>query len=307
MTEFYHQTKSRAAQAVAPARIAVESCVSLFMESPSNPTVKRKPVYDELARSPIKEPLNRDSTLYPNFLSVLTARQIPLDGVLQEKAPYWKTDTEYNMLEVFGTSAQFTDHHGAPLPKTTLPPREDLESFIDTMLKQPDIVTVDKQFDILLDVTNNNVIGAANLGMIATRFMSRFADFRAYPEIAIDGKKYTNKTPDSEVNDAIRRWNSKIAKFETYDKTDKNDGLGDNYYFWSHMFGTLTLNSNGPNAAAMSKIFERGTELMIFAKYTIARRRGAILPHFEASHLGKAIGFSLLEQAKETKKHASWH
>jgi len=281
----------------AATRFAVEANLSLFADVPSNPSVRRKKLFDELASSPVKEPLNREEDLYTKFLSILEKRQIT--NPLQERNPYWLPNTPYSIGDVVGTCAQFTDQHGAPLPKTTLPPGEDVEKFIEKVLKEPEPVTIDQQFDMLLDITGNNVIGAANLGMIATRYISRFADQRAYPSLTIEGKEYTQETSDEEVGEMITKWNSKIARFKTYTDSEQNDGIGDGYYFWTHVFAGMALSVDSPQAKAMQTVFERGTELMVFVKYKIARRKGDVLPHFEASKLGRAIGLSLAEQAKE--------
>lgn len=296
--ELLQRTKDRIKERVAPTKLSLKAGLSLFMEKPSNPTVRRKVLYDELASTPIREPLNREDDLYSRFLSVLDRRQIPVTTILQDQSPYWMPESSYNMMEVGGTSMQFFDHHDAELPKTTLPPVEHLETFIERVLQSPEPVTVDQQFDMLLDITGNNIIGAANLGMLATRYMSRFADSRAYPAVTIEGKEYTQDTSDQDINEAIRKWNSKTSKFETYNTSDKNDGLGDSYYFWTHLFGTMLLNTNGLSAKAMEKIFKKVTELMIFAKYTIARRKGNILPHYESSQLGREFGLAFIEQAK---------
>lgn len=287
----------KAKNGAAATRLAVEANLSLFVDVPSNPSVRRKKLFDELASVPVKEPLNREETLYPNFLSVLEKRGIT--NPMQERNPYWMPDTPYSVGDVVGICAQFTDQHVAPLPKTTLPPAEDVERFIEKVLKEPEPVTVDQQFDILLDITGNNVIGAANLGMIAARYVSRFADQRAYPSLTIEGKEYTSKTSDQEIGEMISKWNSKIARFETYTDSEQSDGIGDGYYFWTHVFAGMALSSESLQAKAMQKVLERGTELMIFIKYKIARRKGDILPHYEASKLGRAIGLSLADQGQE--------
>ena len=164
-------------------RFAAQACLSLFNDLPTNLVEYRKPLFENLSRVPATEPLNREDSLHSNFLSILDARQIKLPVV--NSGPYWMKNENYNLMEAIGTIAQFTDHHAAPLPRTTLPPAEDTERFINRVFNEPEPITVDRQFELLLDITNNNVIGAANLGMMATRYVSRFGDFRAYPNITI--------------------------------------------------------------------------------------------------------------------------
>lgn len=272
-------------------RFAATACASLFHDAPDNPVEYRKPLFERLSLTPATEPLNREATLQANFLEIIQAREIELP--VQDRSPYWLNGTKYNQMEIIGTVSQFTDHHDAPMPKTTIPPAQDVERFINAVLAEPEPTTVDRQFELLLDITDNNVTGAANLGMLATRYITRFGDYRAYPELKLDGKVYTPETPDEEVDNMLARWNEKVSKFEVHSDSPKNDGMGDGYYFWTHVYAALALGDEGINAKAMQKLVERGTELMIWAKYKIAGRKGDILPHFEASHLGRAIGLSL--------------
>ena len=275
-------------------KFAMKACLSLFVDAPTNPVEYRKPLYERLSMTPTREPMNRELDLYDKFLSILKTRQIVIPA--QDRNPYWAPNSPYNVMEIVGTCAQFTDHHGSPLPKTTLPPSQDVEAFINKVLQEPDITTVDRQFDLLLDVTNNHVIGAANLGMVATRYISRFGDFRAYPRLTIVGREYTKDTSDDVLNDTHALWNEKVSRFETYNNFNKNEGIGDEYYFWTHMFAAMALGDKGIQAKTMQELFSRGTELMIWAKYKVARRKGDILPHFEASRLGRAIGLSLVTE-----------
>ena len=125
MAERFQKAKTT----VVATRFALEANMSLFADVQSNPSVRRKKLFDELASSPVKEPLNREGDLYSKFLSILEKRQIT--NPLQARNPYWMPDTPYSIGEVVGTCAQFTDQHGALLPKTTLPPAEDVERFIE--------------------------------------------------------------------------------------------------------------------------------------------------------------------------------
>lgn len=274
-------------------RFALNAAISLCTDVPiNNSAVRRRPLLNELALFPVKEPLNREEDLFTKFLLILEKRNIT--NILKDKNPYWLKDTHYNLMEVVGTSIQFIDQHNSSLPKTTLPPAHDIETFINSVLQESKPVTIDRQFDILLDITNNNVIGAANVGMLATRYMARFADQRAYPNLIIGDKKFTIKTDDKDITEIMRLWNTKIARFKLYDNSDKNDAIGDIYYFWTHLFAACVLSTDGFEAKAFQKVFERGTDLMIFVKDYIARaRNGVVTSHFESSLLGRTIGLSL--------------
>lgn len=198
-------------------------------------------------------------------------------------------------MEVFGTSIQFIDQHKAPLPKTTLPPSRDVEAFINAVLQNPGPVTIDRQFELLLDITGNNIVGAANLGMLATRLMSRFSDQRAYPSINIDGKLISYKTTtDQEIELVMRRWYQKAARFETYnDVLNRNDGSGDQYYFWTHFFAACVADSEKTSGKFFQEAFEKGNDVMIFVKDKIAKRGGTVSSHYEASLLGRHIGLAI--------------
>lgn len=248
----------------------------------------------ELAATPKLEPLNRTEELYPKFSAILGERGIAPESILQNSSPYWAPGSTYDPMEVAGTSVQFMDKHKAPLPRTTLPPARDVETFIDGVLKEPGgPVSVDRQFEMLLDITDNNVTGAANLGMMATRYIGRAYDRRAYPELTIDDKTYTPDTDFKQLSELMRSWNDKIAKFE-YDEGGKNDGSGDLYYFWTHFYAGLAFASTDTRQArALSKVFENGTEVMQAIKGKVTRNGVVITNRFEVSHLGRDIGLAL--------------
>lgn len=275
---------------------AAESGLSLFHDSPSNASIRWRPVLNELASTPPKEPLNREigfeSDLLTKFLSIMEKRGIK--GLPKNKRPYWMPNTPYDLMEVFGTCIQFIDQHGAPLPRTTLPPRQDVEAFINRIFQEPGPTTIDRQFELLLDITGNDVIGAANIGMMATRYMSRFSDQRAYPALTINGKLIEQSTPDGEIEQIMREWSTKMARFETYnDKNGRIDGTGDQYYFWTHFFAACIFDNYTSVGRAFQGVFNKGNEIMIFAKDKIARRGGTVSNHYEASLLGRHIGLSI--------------
>lgn len=273
-------------------RFAIKSIISLCKDKPHYPSVKRRPLLQKLASTPIKEPLNRADGLLTKFLSIIEKRNIIY--LSQNKNPYWMKNIPYDLMEVFGTCVQFIDQHNAPLPKTTLPPSHDVESFINKVLLEKQPVTIDRQFEILLDITKNNVIGAANLGMIATRLMSRFSEQRVYPTLTIGNKLVTSITSDEEIGVIMSGWFAQVARFEIFNDTlSKNDGSGDQYYFWTHFFAACIFDSNSIKDKAMQKMFEKGNDIMIFVKNNIAKRSGVISDHHEASLLGRTIGLAI--------------
>lgn len=278
-------------------RFAIESSLSLLRDSPNNASIRWRPVLNELASTSPREPLNREidfqSDLLSKFLGIIDKRGIK--PLAKDRSPYWMGQgTSYDKMEVFGTCVQFIDQHSAPLPKTTLPPSQDIQRFINHVLQEPETVTIDRQFEILLDITNNDVVGAANVGMLATRYMSRFSDIRAYPNLTINGKLITPSTSDSEIEPLMRAWNEKIARFETYnDKNGRIDGTGDQYYFWTHFFAASVFDNYTPVGRTFQAAFNKGNAIMIFAKDKIAKRGGTVSNHYEASLLGRHIGLAL--------------
>ncbi len=272
---------------------AYKSGLSLFNDKPDYPSVRRRPLLFELSSAPIAEPLNREDELLTKFLDIINKRQINLPII--DRSPYWLKGQSYNPLEVFGTSIQFIDQHTGSLPQTTLPPVEDMELFINTILQEDGPVTIDRQFEHLLNITNNHVIGAANIGMLATRLMSRFSDLRAYPELIIDNTIITPDSTDEAIEPILRKWFYKMAPFETYiDKSGRNDASGDQYYFWTHFFAACVYDPQLPQGQVFQRTFEKGNRLMIYVKENIAKRGVVVTQHFESALLGRHVGLSLV-------------
>jgi len=245
-------------------------------------------------RPPPTEPLNREEGLLDKFQSIMNERGIK--GIPKIKRPYWIENGRYDPFEVYGTAIQFMDQHNGPLPKTTLPPAKDVEIFINRVLQEPtEKVTIDRQFEILMDISRNDVLGAANIGMLASRLMSRFSDQRAYPSLCIDGKEIVYQiTPDEEIEPLMRKWFHKIARFESFnDVNGRNDGSGDQYYFWTHFFAACVYGQSSISDQIFQKIFEKGNEVMIYVKHKFAKRGGTVSDHYEASLLGRNIGLSI--------------
>lgn len=219
-----------------------------------------------------------------------------ITGIPKIKTPYWMKDIQYDPFEVYGTAIQFMDQHNGPLPKTTLPPSKDVEIFINRVLQEPtEKVTIDRQFEILLDISRNDVVGAANIGMLANRLMSRFSDQRAYPSLCLDGKEVKYQiTPDEEIEPLMRKWFHHVARFESFnDINGRNDGSGDQYYFWTHFFAACIYGQDTIDAKIFQQIFEKGNEVMIYVKHKFAKRGGTVSDHYEASLLGRNIGLAV--------------
>lgn len=274
------------------ASFAAKASASLFNDKPTYASVKRRPILFEIASVPAREPLNREEGLFDKFLAISDKRHLKQNdhGPVQ----YWTDNQPYDLGEVFGTCVQFMDQHDAPLPKTTLPPAKDVESFINWVLEQNDLVTVDRQFEKLLDLSHNNILGAGNIGMIATRYMSRFSDIRPYQGLNINGVTVTLDTPDEIINNLMWEWSNKVSRFEIFTK-GKNDGTGDQYYFWTHFFAACASNKDNIGGNVFQMTFARGNEIMIFVKDKLAKRGGTVSSHYEASLIGRNIGLALSE------------
>ncbi len=257
---------------------AYESARSLLQNIPDRPGVRFRPVYEENARSVEVLPLNTEEEILPSFMQTLAERGI---GHSTERRPYWNKAIEYNSAEVFGTTIQSLDLHDGPLPRTVLPPEEDVARFIDGIKSSPRRVKLNEQLNLALDISGNNLLGALNICWIGTRFMARGADQRAYPNIRVDAE-------------AILDWNTQVAQFETYNDSDLNDAPGDNYYFWTHAFAAMAFTDRSYQAKIAQLAFSRGTQIMAFVRKNIAKgNQPNITAHNPASALGREIGLAL--------------
>ena len=138
-----------------------------------------------------------------------------------------------------------------------------------------------EQLEIALAISGDNLLGAVNICWIATRFMARGADQRAYPGIFVDAAE-------------IRDWNNQLAQFETYNNSGKNDGPGDNYYFWTHVFGAMVFCRKGLQAKLAQIAFSHGTQIMTFVRKHISTgNQPNITAHQPASIVGREVGLAL--------------
>ena len=253
---------------------AFRSAVSLLHNIPDRVGVIYRPIYEENANSPELPPLNITDQVLPRLASVATRHSADNRAT----KPYWDDNLQYDPIEVLGATVQSVDLHDAPLPHTVFPPEADVQLFIDAVKGRPHRVGVDEQLDIALDVTEGNLLGALNICWISNRFMARGADQRLYPTIPMH-------------EELLRDWNHQVAQFETDGKSGKNDGPGDNYYFWTHAFAAMAFSRRGLQASLAQAAFSRGTRIMEFVRKNISTGdQPNITAHEPASTLGRQAG-----------------
>lgn len=274
-SRFNKEASRRVGQKLAPTILAARSAGTLFR---ADHTIDiHRDLYARVKDIPLREPLNREESITRGIQDVIRNRGVEApDG--HSLFTYWDDNTKYNPLELFGTLIQYLDYHKSPLPKTVLPPEGDAAVYIEQILAREAPATLDEQLDALLDVTNNNIVGALNLGFITSRFMARGLDTKAYPNIEVD-------------HETMFRWGQNMAQFEvSADRT--GDSSGDTYYFWTHAMAGLAYNLSGKPRRFYNRTFEHGTDIM-----RIVREKFTKLPitsdHHEASEFGRKIGLAL--------------
>jgi hypothetical protein len=256
---------------------AYQSAKSLLYNIPDRVGVIYRPIYEKNALTPERLPLNSEEEIFSSFMTTIRERNIQPPLVSR---PYWDTKIHYDPLEVFGATIQSVDLHDAPLPTTVLPPEKDVADFITGIKSSSDKVKLNQQFNLALNITENNLLGAANLCWIATRFMGRGADQRAYPNILMNAQE-------------VRDWNNALAQFETYNNSGKNDSPGDTYYFWTHVFAAMVFSDQGLENMLAQLAFSHGTKIMEMIRKHIAKKQPNITAHEPASELGRTIGLAL--------------
>jgi hypothetical protein len=262
---------------------AFKSSATLFYVRRSINCEQRK-AYLINAKSTECIPLNVEEHLINGFYTEIQDRKIKNNVDLSR--PYWDNHLRYVPIEIFSTSVQFTDDHNETLPRTTLPPYHDVNTYIEKIKELNKKVNVVDQFKLLLDITNNNIVGAANLGMMASRIYARGGDHRAYPEIDINH------------NDIID-WNQRVQQFETYNNKATSDGPGDNYYFWTHYFAVTAYSVlNNIESKILNESFAKGTPLMVAVRKFLVGQ-STMTTHSEASMLGRDLGTASLEWIKQ--------
>jgi hypothetical protein len=229
----------------------------------------------------LRLPVNVEEDLLGEVTKITEDRrlaELPIDY----SKTYWNPTQSYRHSEVLTVVSQYIDFHLYSLPTTVLPPENDVKEFIDRLKESDRPTTIPQQLDIALDIAGNNIVGAANIGFIATRHMGRSYEQRAYPNIQVGPEE-------------IKDWNNKVAQFEVYDQEQRHDGPGDTYYFWTHLFGALAYSALGDTKAqVLQGLLAKGTPLMRTVRTYIAKRPTET-PHEEASVIGRNLGLALAE------------
>lgn len=222
-----------------------------------------------------------DEHLLEEVCQVLDDRGVDLQTIC-DPAPYWNPAGRYNPWYVYGSMVQFLDDHGAPVPRDQIPPEEHVREYVDFVLSSPGRMSLAKQFEALLDVTDNSVMGAAHVGALASRHMARTSDLRAYPTIV-------------PTEESIVQWRDNLAPFPIFDAHDRCDISGDTYYFWTHVFAGMAYAAidNWP-ARLMQKHFEYGTAMMVNIAKSVGRPLRST--RYESSLLGRHIGLALADR-----------
>lgn len=240
---------------------------------------ERRAVYQSLATTEARLPIETDDTILPEFSETISNRNIVINHS-ELTHPYWDKKLTYNPWHVFSGSIQFFDDHRETLPHSVLPPEKDVAKYMQSVLNSHGPLRLSEQFNVLLDIADNNIVGAANVGFIGSRIGARFADSRAYPGIYFGEEE-------------ARLWNQRVTQIEVFGENIKYDASGDTYYFWTHMFAAMSFASiNTPESKLLSGSFRHGTNVM-----RAARNMAGVpitTPHREASMLGRNIGLALI-------------
>lgn len=244
---------------------------------------QKRAAFQSCVTEEVKLPLNVEDDTFAGIMGVVEERR--LAGLsIDYSAPYWAPDTRYERLHVLNFASEYLDKlpSSYPLPMTVLPPEKDVQSFIDRVMASNRPLTAPQQLEIALDETGNNIVGAANVKVVAARHMARGYERRAYPNIAAGPRE-------------IAEWNKHVAQFEVYGKSKDMDGPGDGYYFDTQFWTALVLKSlGGTRSEIHQQISKHGPQAMRFVRTYIARRPTQT-PHEEASVLGREIGLAVAE------------
>jgi len=114
--------------------------------------------------------------------------------------------------------------------------------------------------DASIGITPNSVTHNEQELLGQVNFILSTYNQPALVEEFIDGKeiKY-QETTDEEIEPIMRKWFHKVARFETFnDVNGKNDGSGDQYYFWTHFFAACIFESDTLIGKIAQKTFEKG-------------------------------------------------
>jgi len=258
--------------------IAASKAVASLFRHDDWPTEQFAETFIRNASKEMKNPLNLEDATLAGFMRIAHQRNL-IDNSTDLKIPYWRTGGRYSKLDIFNGTIQFFDHHRGDLPETVLPPEKDVRQYMSSVMSSERKLLLTDQFERLLDITGNNIVGAANLGFITSRLLYRGVDTRAYPDISLTSQD-------------LDQWCNNIAQFEVNKENDNTSSApSDTYYFWTHFFAALVYKVlDTPVAEGMNKVFGRGSEIMVFVKRNIARSRQ--VPHTEATEMGRNIGLA---------------
>lgn len=271
---------------ISTAKIAVGSLSSNFAwENEENRAAFRSVVTDTL-----RLPANVEEDTIGRVMQIAENRQLS-NLSIDYSTTYWDPGQKYRRLHILNGLSQYFNVYDFPLPLTVIPPEGDVKEYINRANSSERPLTIPQQLEAALDITGDNVVGAANVAFMASRQMGRSYDQRAYPGIRV--------YPQDHVS-----WNEKVAHFEVYDRSGRVDGIGDTYYFWSHAFAALALRALGGRSSEIFQIvLKHGTPLMRIVRTHIARR-STETPHEEASVLGRNLGLALAEEVGVSERPA---
>lgn len=243
-----------------------------------------RPAINAAKSSPHVPPLNTWDDTAKGISQVIRDRCTAFRSSAEFAVPYWTKDRTYDPWEVFYGAIQFVDDHNAPLPLTILPPQDHVQEYLRRVLASDGKLMLPDQLKLLLDITGNNVLGAANLGFITSRLLSRASDFRPYP--AIDAHLQ---------GEDLVQWNNRVAQFAVPGSHRTSDGPGDTYYFWTQFFCAFYYRSQPGFVPRIANIlFAYGAPTMRFVRGVIAR--SPTPPHEFSAHLGRYVGLAAVKQ-----------
>jgi hypothetical protein len=247
------------------------AAASVLRDPPERPGARWRALYEANTRP--------GGTVTPTPDETIGAfRRLAAGADREHRTPYWQAAGRYNGLEIVAATIELLDQHDAPLPVTVLPPVADVTRFLALVEAPGRAVTVSEQFELALSITGDGVVGAANLCWIATRFMARGADRRAYPDLPMSPSR-------------LVRWGSRLVP-PADTGTCRADPAGDTYYFWTHVFVVLTCTRWGLRGWLARVLYRRGTWLMSRARALVAGTP-VVADHGAASRLGQAVGRAL--------------
>lgn len=206
--------------------------------------------------------------------------------VKAHKDKFWcQSLTHAQLAELWKLSVQFSDDHQEPIDPAVLPSEELIHEYIDRVARSEGNLTVNRQFELLNDLSGGDVVQAGILGMVASRIAARGGDYRLYPSIHVSG-------------DTMNTWASSVAQFEDDSPNAVFDPNGDTYYFWTHFTGAVTFRTHeGILPRSLDSSFRYGTQVMRATRRFVAGSP-TITDHMIASEYGRQAGVEVAEVMK---------